>query len=611
MSTSAIPLEQTPHWLEAVLSHLSPLHPKLSWTSELFESGMRLRLSGGDADGVIILLMPLTDTEAYTHTPSITGSVQLEPEAFLTEEAGDFVEAFFAHLRTRDDGTLQVPTIPKEERAPDPDGPAVGEEAPPTPEQLTAWRIAHEELADDIHFNAFLALQSLFNEDLYPHSGPLGEPVEESDIHAAWRRTAAMIREGTAPQKLGLYVHIPFCTVECTFCYCGKTENFRRRDMDAYVDELIKEAEVYADLVKGIPITSVYFGGGTPSLLSPKALRTLFTALYSLFDVPEGTQVIFEGNPDSLKPEKVKVLGELGRVTRLTVGIQTLDPEVQKYVRRYNRKVDVEAALSAARDAGIPHINFDCIAGLEGQSFASFTSDIEYILSLEPDSIHINGFMPLPRTNFAMKGKATTPEQRKLRGEMLAWGEGVLADNGYKSLLQQENHRTVSAANIQEYNLRRQNSSLIGLGFPARSHAFAGYYYLREHRTSFDADLQDQLYNGRRYLGYKVDVKEEMYKFLVTNIRASVDRREFLDLFGVDIMEAIPEPIETLVSLGKAKIHPSKIELCIEGRINSLIYRGFCYSPKHRALARQKWGPQYDRWHNYYEDLKLVVPPED
>ncbi|MCB0790092.1 MAG: radical SAM protein, partial [Flavobacteriales bacterium] len=173
--------------------------------------------------------------------------------------------------------------------------------------------------------------------------------------------------EGRAPDKLGIYVHIPYCTVECAFCYCGKTEDFSRQDMDTYVGHLVRDMEEQAELVKGQKITSIYFGGGTPSLLTPPAMRQIFETMYAGFDVPEGTQVIFEGNPDSLKPNKVEILGTLGRVTRLTMGIQTLDPVVQKWVRRHNKKEDVEAAIQAAKAIGIPHVNFDCIAGLPSQ----------------------------------------------------------------------------------------------------------------------------------------------------------------------------------------------------------------------------------------------------
>ena len=112
--------------------------------------------------------------------------------------------------------------------------------------------------------------------------------------------------------------------------------------------------------------STVYFGGGTPSLLTPPAMRQMFEVLYGAFDVPRGTQVIFEGNPDSLSDKKIAVLAKQGRVTRLTIGVQTLDDEVQAQVKRFNKPEHVSDAVRSARAHGIAHVNCDLMAGLPG-----------------------------------------------------------------------------------------------------------------------------------------------------------------------------------------------------------------------------------------------------
>ena len=626
MSETTVPATQetpvVPDWVGHICRVLQKHAPTLTeWETSLWEGGVRIDLQiGGQPVG--ITLRPRVDEPAWGHTDSLSLALQLPPDTTLPNASKKVVEALFKLIRKHDQGGLTLPTaavtvpthetrVPMPERSPDGRDVATDAEARLTLDAVLSWRTAHEELSEELQENAYIALRAMLSDDLYPHVVGLGETLDEAQILDAWSDTKQFMKEGRAPQKLGLYCHIPYCTVECTFCYCGKTEDFVRSDVDQYVDQLVMEADLFAERVDGMPFTSVYFGGGTPSLLTPPAMRRLFQHFYSQFHVPEGTQVVFEGNPDSLKPNKVDILAGEGRVTRLTIGIQTLDPDVQKYVRRYNKHEDVEAALRAARSGGIPHINFDCIAGLEGQSMESFQRDVRYLLSLEPDSIHLNGFRPLPRTNFRQEGRAMSLEQERLRDEMLAWGHELLATNGYANQLQQGPHRTQDAANIQEYDLRRQNSSLVGLGFPARAHAFGGYYYVRSTQDGFVPELRHQNTGARRWRGVRSDHNEEMHKFLVTNIRNGVDRAEFAQLFGQDVLAAKPEPLKILERLGAVDIRQRRVHFHTGNLVDSLIYRVFCYSDAHRARAMSVWGHEFDRSVDYRALLNQYVPQND
>lgn len=595
-------------WLEALLRDLAAGTPGLaSWDLSLWEGGVRVDL--GTEPPVRLDLHARIDGEAYAHTASI--SMFARVDGAMSPSAQAVTAAFVDAVAQADDGALILPKgasihVDAPQDRPD--------DVPLTLQDVLAWRDAAEAYREQLHVYSYVALKSILTDDLYPHVMSLGEPVAESDIQASWRQVNRLMTEGRAPNKLGIYVHIPYCTVECAFCYCGKTEEFGKDDVDSYVLNLLDELNTYADFVDGQPITSIYFGGGTPSLLTPPAMRRIFTDLYDRFDVPEGTQVIFEGNPDSLKPHKVEILGTLGRVTRLTMGIQTLDPEVQKWVRRFNKKEDVEAAIRAAKAIGIPHVNFDCIAGLPSQSMQSWQRDIDYLLSLEPDSIHLNGFRPLPRTIYAQKGAALEPEQERLRDEMLAWAEERLAEAGFGATLEQGPHRTRNAANIQEYDLRTQNSSLLGLGYPSRSHAFAGWYYIRDTQLgdgSFVGALREQNKGERIYRGVPADHREEMHKYVVTNIRGGFQRQEFRDLFGIDAVDAMPAGFKALEELGAVAYIDDKVKFRTGRSIDALVYRSFFYSDAMRERVFAAWGDGYDKDEDYLAHLEYLVPPAD
>ena len=315
--------------------------------------------------------------------------------------------------------------------------------------------------------------------------------------------------------------------------------------------------------------------------------------------MPVGTQIIFEGNPDSLNEGKIAVLADEGRVTRLTIGVQTLDDEVQRVVRRFNKPEHVAEAIAAARKHGIQHVNCDVMAGMPLQTLDSFKRDVEFLFSLEPDSLHLNGYRPLPRTTLAAASKPMTDDEIALRDAMLEWGTAFLASHGHSDKSGQGQRRTRNAANIQEYDLRRQNSSLLGLGYPARAHSFAGHYYSPNTHHGFDAGFQQEAQQGRVWRGVVVDDVEEQHKYLVNNFRSGFNRAEFQSIFGTDPRSVAPEAFEKLSSCGIITEDDEQVRTHVHNPTENLTFRSFLYSPKHMARAREIWGPEYDRQTDY------------
>jgi coproporphyrinogen III oxidase-like Fe-S oxidoreductase len=567
------------------------------WRVTPHVSGLLLEL---DLDrGIVpVLVHPLGRSQSYAETASLALSIHNEGDTPLPGNAETVLQGFLHVLRQADKGHLELAA-----------GSLGTETDMGTLPALDTARVAraHTRLADEVHWGAFLAYKSLITEDLYPHVGPLGELVSETEIHAGWRDTVQRIKDGHAPSRLGLYIHIPFCAVACTFCFCGKTDEFNRSGMDTYMDQLVAEAEGLAPIFEGSTFTSVYFGGGTPSLLSPPAMRRMFEALYRCFHVPKGTQVIYEGNPDSLNDQKIGILANEGRVTRLTIGVQTLDDAVQNEVRRFNKPEHVRDAVAAARAHGINHVNCDLMAGLPKQTLESFQQDLRFLVSLQPDSVHLNGFRPLPRTRLAQEGDGMSPERVVLRDEMLAWAENALSEEGFASHMGQGPRRTRSAANIQEYDLRRQNSSLLGIGFVARAHSFGGHYYMPDAAEGFDKALGRELGGERRWRAIPADSAEEQHKYLVSNLRTGFARSEFDALFAVDPISVAPEAFQDLVDLGIIHVTDTEIHCRAENAADDLLYRTFFYSPAMMKRARAVWGPDYNRTEDYEARLRTLV----
>jgi oxygen-independent coproporphyrinogen-3 oxidase len=583
--------------LARVLQVLQRHEPALrGWTFAPVADGQLVSLAFDDG-ALTMHVAPPRGGACYARTPSLQLSIRSEGIPAAHER---LLTTLVALLNRRDPGGLHVPTAPVVVPA----GPFV--ELPPPPDAERA-ALTRARLKDELHFASFVAWKAVTTEDLYPHVGPLGEIIPTEDILAGWARTLARIRAGTAPPQLGLYVHVPFCTVACTFCFCGKTDKFDRAGFDAYVERLCEEAALFGPTFAGARFTSVYFGGGTPSLLSPPAMRKVFDALWRWFDVPPGTQIIYEGNPDSLSDRKIEELATTGRVTRLTIGVQTIDDAVQARVKRFNKPHQVRDAVASARRWGIEHVNLDLMAGLPDQTLASFLADLDFLVSLEPDTIHVNAYRPLPRVGLASQGDDFTPERIALRDEMVRRAADVLERAGHSFMAGGKRRRTANAANVQEFDLRRQNSSLLGLGFPARAHAFGGFYYAPDRREGLDGALRREREHGRRWWGVPADDAEERHKYLVSNLRAGWDRAEFQRIFGMDCLEAAPEALQKLQDLDVLSVGPGRVTSRTGKHSDNTMYAVLLYSPAFMARVRAGWGAEYDPGVDYGARLRTLV----
>src|SRR6516164_9390945 len=150
----------------------------------------------------------------------------------------------------------------------------------------------------------------------------------------------AALHEPPQPDApLGLYLHIPFCRKRCKFCYFRVYTDKNARDIETYLDALVKEVELCARLpvVGGRPLKYVYFGGGTPSYLSAAQLRSLMTRLQAVLPWEGAEEVTFECEPGTLQQHKLEALRELG-VTRLSLGVENFDPTILEFNGRAHLK---------------------------------------------------------------------------------------------------------------------------------------------------------------------------------------------------------------------------------------------------------------------------------
>jgi oxygen-independent coproporphyrinogen-3 oxidase len=194
----------------------------------------------------------------------------------------------------------------------------------------------------------------------------------------------------TRGTPLGLYLHIPFCRKRCKFCYFRVYTDKNAKDIEVYLDALIKEVDLLArtPVVGGRPLDYVYFGGGTPSYLSAAQLDSLMNRLREILPWDQAREVTFECEPGTLQKHKLETLRQHG-ITRLSLGVENFKPEILQYNGRAHLEEEIYRAYGWARELGFPQINIDLIAGMVGEDWDNWKRCVERTIAIGPDCVTI------------------------------------------------------------------------------------------------------------------------------------------------------------------------------------------------------------------------------
>jgi len=201
---------------------------------------------------------------------------------------------------------------------------------------------------------------------------------------------AALNGAPTPGTPLGLYLHIPFCRKRCKFCYFRVYTDKNARDIEVYLDTLIREVELLAKtpVVGGRALDYVYFGGGTPSYLSASQLDGLMTRLREIMPWDAAREVTFECEPGTLQRHKLEMLREHG-ITRLSLGVENFKPEILQFNGRAHLEEEIYRAYGWARELEFPQINIDLIAGMVGEDWDNWKRCVERTIAIGPDCVTI------------------------------------------------------------------------------------------------------------------------------------------------------------------------------------------------------------------------------
>ncbi len=288
----------------------------------------------------------------------------------------------------------------------------------------------------------------------------------------------------------GLYIGIPFCPTRCL--YCSFTSNQAEEGkMERYLDALCSEIEFAARGMKNdsIFLESLYIGGGTPTALTTGQLERLFSCVKKNLDFSGLQEFTVEaGRPDTITPEKLELLKEFG-AGRISINPQTMHEKTLQLIGRSHTAEQTRQAFQMAREAGIPIINADLIAGLPSESPVDFQGSLEQVLSLGPNNITIHTLAVKRSSRLKELDENFHYRQPEVTQEMLAKAESVLRGAGYRPYyLYRQKHTAGSTENIgyckddtlSLYNVRimEEAQTIIALG----AGGITKVYYPQENR---------------------------------------------------------------------------------------------------------------------------------
>lgn len=381
----------------------------------------------------------------------------------------------------------------------------------------------------------------------------------------------------SSPAPLSVYIHIPFCESRCSYCAFNIYTDLGYL-VPAYMRALCQEIKFAAANSADREIRTVYFGGGTPSLIAASYYRDILHCLSGHFSLTADVEVSLEANPNDISTAYLSGLRDVG-INRLSIGMQSASQRVLALFERRHDLAAVEGAVHCARQADFDNVNLDVIFGSPGETLDEWKRTVDAILGYAPEHISMYGL--------ELKGGTA------LRAQVDAGALPVPLDDTFADMYEYASHQLEGAGYAQyeisnwsrpqrecRHNLQYWRN-LPYLGFGAGAHGFAdGVRYanianpvryvesLKERASAaYDFPLTPAVAKSTRVSG-----REDLYETVMMSIRLireGIHRPTFQRRFGVEIAERFPEGIGKMETLGLIHVESDRVRLSERGRLLS------------------------------------------
>lgn len=364
---------------------------------------------------------------------------------------------------------------------------------------------------------------------------------------------------------LGLYIHVPFCAQKCNYCDFNSYKIEEKNQKTDYLISIRKEMELYKEEFKNKEFTSVFLGGGTPSILTPEELTTLMENIYSNFNIGKDAEITMECNPGTLDKVKLKAIKSLG-INRLSMGLQVTQDHHLKYIGRIHTYEQFEKNYKDAIEVGINNINVDLMYSLPNQSFDEWKETLNKIINLNPSHISAYSLILEEGTKFydMYLNKEFELNDEEVDINIYNYTIDTLYKNGYHQY-------EISNYSKEGYECKHnivywQCDNYLGLGPGASG-------YINNYRYSNICDIKGYnkcLEYDKRPIEEKniLSKKDEMEEFIFMGLRMNkgINLDEFYKRFNIDFKHRYNDILGKLKNLNLIIEQNNNIILTQRGR---------------------------------------------
>ncbi len=368
--------------------------------------------------------------------------------------------------------------------------------------------------------------------------------------------------------RAGVYIHIPFCRSRCSYCDFA-TACYDRTLAERYVRTVAGEVSRWRELDQPKDIDTIYFGGGTPSLLSPLQVRRILEAVRDRFRVLDGVEVTMEMNPSELSAEILKDFRRLG-INRASFGAQTFDDRELRQLGRTHTSQDIGQTFSQLREADFENISFDLIAGLPRQKLDGWSRNLDAALALGPEHLSL----------YLLEVHEGTPLDNQIRRGFQPQPDPDLAAEMYRLMVER-----VCAAGYEHYEI--SNFCLPGFasrhntkywtgapyyGFGCSAHSYDGQRrrWANERDTARYIELVE---SGDSPIAERIELKDNDCRaesiFLGLRMLRGISLGDFRARFGADLRDEQTDEIERLREAGLIEFNNDWMRLTPTGALLS------------------------------------------
>ena len=390
-----------------------------------------------------------------------------------------------------------------------------------------------------------------------------------NEIRGFWKEYILESKKRRIETKISFYIHIPFCQSKCEYCRHFYWQCHNAKELDYYLKSLIFKMNFFKDVFSDIKFKTLYIGGGTPSLLSERQLKNLFTNLYKNFKFEENGEKTLECNPFTTTFRKLKILEHFG-INRISFGVQSTNEKILKSMNRGYQSFDlIKRTINNAKKCKFKRINVDLMIGLAGDSAETAIKSFSQVAALRPDSIALYPLQPTDdylKKFYNSNKKYFYKELKNKINEFFALIKKVAEKYNYLYFfpLSEALNQITDEWNFisKEYTTHQEKQfsfiyddtekiDCFGLGTQSASYIFGKLRYQDVGKGFYPLEPTERMYRAIKFNNLR---EQKLYYLLIELDSNRLSLRAYERLFSSNLLEDFQRAITELKKLNKIKI---------------------------------------------------------